>query len=135
MTGLHTGHCRVRGNALVPLRPQDVTFATLLKAVGYVTGLVGKWGLGEPKTTGVPNKQGFDYFYGYLNQHHAHNSYPDYLWRNEEKVPIKGNVVQAGVASVKAQFSQDLFTKEALEFIERNKQKPFFLYLSYTIPH
>ena len=135
MTGRHTGHCRVRGNALVPLRPQDTTVATLLKMLGYVTGLIGKWGLGEPGTTGIPNKQGFDSFYGYLNQVHAHNSYPDYLWRNEEKVSIKGNVVKGGVASTRAQFANDLFTKEALEFIDRNKQKPFFLYLAYTVPH
>src|SRR5436305_680413 len=62
MTGLHTGHGRVRGNALVPLRPQDTTVATLLRGFGYVTALIGKWGLGEPGTTGVPTKQGFDYF-------------------------------------------------------------------------
>jgi arylsulfatase A-like enzyme len=135
MTAQHTGHCRVRGNALVPLRPQDTTVASLLKMLGYVTGLVGKWGLGEAGSTGVPTKQGFDSFFGYLNQYHAHNSYPDFLWRNEEKVPIKGNVVKDNVASAKAQFSHDLFTEEALGFIERNKEKPFFLYLAYTIPH
>src|SRR6516225_11056424 len=86
MTGLHTGHCRVRGNALYPLRPEDVTVAKVLKDAGYATGLIGKWGLGEPDTSGVPNRQGFDYFYGYLNQVHAHNYYPDYLWKNAEKV-------------------------------------------------
>src|SRR5262245_16289582 len=121
MTGKHTGHCTVRGNALVPLRPQDVTVAQLLKRLGYTTGLVGKWGLGEPGTSGHPNRQGFDYFYGYLNQVHAHNSYPDYVWRNEEKVEIKGNVVKAGVATKKTTHSQDLFAMEAVDFIDKNK--------------
>jgi len=135
MTGLHTGHGTIRGNATVPLGPQDVTVAKVLKDAGYTTGLVGKWGLGEAGTTGVPNRQGFDYFYGYLNQVHAHNYYPDYLWNNQEKVLIEGNVVKGGVASKRAQYSPDLFTKEALAFVEQNREKPFFLYLAYTIPH
>jgi arylsulfatase A-like enzyme len=135
MTGKHTGHAHVRGNALVPLRPEDVTIAALLKGAGYITALIGKWGLGEPGTTGVPNKQGFDYFFGYLNQKHAHNYYPDHLWRNEEKVPLKGNVVENGVASKRGQYSADLFAEEALQFVEKNKDKPFFLYLALTSPH
>src|SRR5207247_3179853 len=90
MTGLHTGHATIRGNAAVPLRPEDVTAAQLLKDAGYATALVGKWGLGEPETTGVPNRKGFDTFYGFLNQVHAHNYYPDYLWKNQEKVAIEG---------------------------------------------
>jgi arylsulfatase A-like enzyme len=135
MTGKHTGHCRVRGNALVPLEPGDTTVATVLRAAGYATGLIGKWGLGEPGSTGVPNRQGFDYFFGFLNQRHAHNYYPDYLWRNEEKVQIPGNVVVDNVATKKVTYSHDLFTREALQFIERNKAAPFFLYLAYTIPH
>src|SRR5262249_35125145 len=76
-----------------------------------------------------------DYFYGYLNQVHAHNYYPDYLWRNQEKVPLVGNVVTNGVASQRAQYSHDLFTREALAFVEEHRAKPFFLYLAYTIPH
>jgi arylsulfatase A-like enzyme len=135
MTGKHTGHCTIRGNKLVPLRPDDTTVAELLKAAGYRTGLIGKWGLGEPGTTGIPNRKGFDYFYGYLNQVHAHNYYPDYLWKNEAKVPIEGNVVKAGVASQRAQYSTDLFTREALTFLEQRSDKPFFLYLAYTLPH
>ena len=135
MTGKHSGHAHIRGNALVPLRPEDVTLATLLRRGGYVTALIGKWGLGEPATTGIPNKQGFEYFFGYLNQKHAHNYYPDYLWRNEEKVPLKGNVVVDGVATQRAQYSHDLFAEEALRFVEQNKAKPFFLYLSFTTPH
>jgi arylsulfatase A-like enzyme len=135
MTGKHTGHCTVRGNALVPLQPDEVTLARLLRSAGYTTGLIGKWGLGEPGSSGVPNRQGFDYFFGYLNQVHAHNYYPDYLWRNEEKVPLPGNVVEKGVAKKKAIYSHDLFTQEALQFIERHRAQPFFLYLAYTIPH
>ena len=104
MTGLHTGHCWVRGNKLLPLRHDDVTVAELLKAQGYTTGIIGKWGIGEPGTTGIPNRQGFDYWFGYLNQRHAHNYWPTYLWRNEERVPLKNvmakeDAVGAGVAS------------------------------------
>ncbi|HEV8131609.1 MAG TPA: arylsulfatase [Acidobacteriota bacterium] len=124
MTGLHTGHARVRGNALVPLLPADVTVAEILKRAGYATALVGKWGLGEPGTTGIPNKKGFDEFFGYLNQVHAHNYYPDFLWKNEEKYSLK-----------KGEYSPDLFTREALDFVRRRKDHPFFLYLAYTIPH
>lgn len=135
MTGLHTGHCLVRGNARVPLRPTDVTVANILKGLGYVTGLIGKWGLGEAGSTGVPTKQGFDYFFGYLNQHHAHNYYPDFLWRNEEKVPLPNVVPKDNVATKRQVYSHDLFMKEAKEFIRKNKNRPFFLYLALTIPH
>ena len=134
MTGLHTGHCQVRGNARVPLRPEDTTVAEVLKAAGYRTGIIGKWGLGEPDSTGIPNKKGFDYWFGYLNQAHAHNYYPDYLWRNQEKVPLP-NIVEKGVATKKVVYSADLFAEEALRFVEREKDKPFFLYLALTIPH
>ncbi len=135
MTGRHTGHGTVRGNALVPLRPQDVTVAEVLKQAGYATGLVGKWGLGEAGSTGVPNRKGFDYFFGYLNQVHAHNYYPDYLWKNQERYPLPGNVVKNNVASKRTQYSNDLFTTEALGFVEKHRDQPFFLYLAYTIPH
>lgn len=135
MTGQHTGHTRVRGNIglankRIPLLSEDVTVAEVLKEAGYVTGVVGKWGLGEPDTTGIPNKQGFDYWFGYLNQAHAHSYYPEYLWKNQEKYPLLGNA-----NGQTKQYSQDLFTSEALSFIERSKDKPFFLYLPYTIPH
>ena len=138
MTGMHQGHAYVRGNTTLkpvpgqsgsaamrlPLRPQDVTVAEVLKAGGYATGLIGKWGLGEPDTTGIPNRKGFDYFFGYLNQTHAHNYYPDYLWRNQERVSLKQGA-----------YSHDLFTSEALDFIRRERSHPFFLYLAYTLPH
>ena len=144
MTGLHTGHCLIRGNALVPLRPEDVTVAELLKGAGYVTALCGKWGLGEEGSTGIPNKQGFDYFFGYLSQVHAHNYYPEFLWRNEDKVKLKNVVVRpekgyasqlGGVSTNKLDYSHDLIAAEALKYIEKNKNNPFFLYLSMTIPH
>ena len=138
MTGQHQGHAYIRGNTTqvpvpgqsgpaarrLPLRPQDVTVAEVLKAAGYATGVIGKWGLGEPDTTGIPNRQGFDYFFGYLNQTHAHNYYPDYLWRNQERVTLP-----------KGTYTHDLFTKDAIEFIRRERSRPFFLYLAYTIPH
>jgi arylsulfatase A-like enzyme len=139
MVGQHTGHCLVRGNGRVPLRPSDFTVAELLKEAGYATGIIGKWGLGEPETTGIPNKQGFDYWFGYLNQRHAHNYYPEYLWRNEEKVPLR-NVVEpvnppGGVATKRVEYSHDLFAEEALNFVEKHKDRLFFLYLALTIPH
>lgn len=128
MTGLHQGHARIRGNTnrnneRVPLKEDDVTVAEVLHGAGYRTGLVGKWGLGEPGTTGTPGRQGFDYFYGYLNQNHAHDYYPEYLWRNDERVNSKGT------------YSHDLMTREALAFIRREVERPFFLYLAYTLPH
>ncbi|MHC4677887.1 MAG: arylsulfatase [Planctomycetota bacterium] len=144
MTGLHTGHAFIRGNARIPLRPSDVTVAELLKGAGYTAGIIGKWGLGEPDTTGIPNKKGFDYWFGYLNQRHAHNYYPTYLWRNQEKVSLKNEVnhviggrdrTPGGVATKRVEYSHDLFAEEALGFVEQNKDRPFFLYLPFTIPH
>ena len=140
MTGYHTGHARIRGNATVPLRAEDITVAEVLRDAGYATGLVGKWGLGEPGSTGVPTKQGFDEFFGYYNQRHAHNYFPTHLWRGEERVELDNVVpnedkVGAGVASERREYSHDWFTNEALSFVERHRAEPFFLYLSYTLPH
>lgn len=135
MTGLHTGHCRIRGNARVPLAPEDRTVAGVLKTAGYHTGLVGKWGLGEEGSTGVPDRQGFEEWFGYLSQVHAHNYYPEFLWRNGQKVPLAGNSAPGGVATHKAQYSHDLFTAEALSFLGKHASEPFFLYLAYTVPH
>lgn len=139
MTGLHTGHAYIRGNDRIPLRPEDVTVAELMKQAGYATGIIGKWGLGEPDTTGIPNRKGFDSWFGYLNQQHAHNYYPDHLWRNEEKVPLANEVepvgAAGGVATKRVQYSHDLFASEALAFLDRNRRRPFFLYLALTIPH
>jgi arylsulfatase A-like enzyme len=135
MTGLHTGHAVIRGNADVPLRPQDTTVAEVLRKAGYRTALVGKWGLGEAGTTGTPNQKGFDEFYGYLSQVHAHNYYPDFLWRNTEKEPIPGNVVKNGVASQRAHYAPDLLLTEALGFVERNRDRPFILEFATIVPH
>jgi len=140
MTGLHMGHALVRGNANVPLRPDDVTVAQALKRAGYATGAIGKWGLGEAGSTGIPTRQGFDSWFGYLNQNHAHNYYPTFLWRNEEKVALKNVVPKedaqgGGIASERVEYSHDLFVQEALAFVEKHKDQPFFLYLALTIPH
>ncbi len=124
MTGYHTGHAHVRGNKRHPLLPEHITVAEVLKDAGYTTGIIGKWGLGEPDTSGVPNRQGFDYWFGYLNQHRAHNFYPDYLWKNEERFFFD-----------RWTYTHDAFTNEALQFVRDNKDNPFFLYLPYTIPH
>lgn len=158
MTGQHMGHTHVRGNASGPnmakqsLRAEDVTVAEVLKSAGYRTALCGKWGLGDEAPggrTGLPRRQGFDFFYGYLNQVHAHNYYPEFLWRNEEKAELD-NVVQrmdrtyggftGGWATKKVEYSHDLIAAEAINFIresaaENTKDAPFFLYLSLTIPH
>jgi arylsulfatase A-like enzyme len=135
MTGLNTGHAWIRGNARVPLRPQDVTVAEVLKHAGYTTALVGKWGLGNENTTGMPTRQGFDLFYGYLDQMHAHDYYPEHLWRNESPERIATYQVRHGIALRTTPYTHDLFTREALAFIEQHKDGPFFLYLAYTIPH
>ena len=143
MTGLHTGHTRVRGNfgrhgivglgggkGRVPLLDEDVTVAEVLHNAGYRTGVTGKWGLGEPGTNGTPNKQGFDSWFGFLNQRRAHNHYPEYLWLNENKFDLTGNL-----SDQEQLYSHDLFTGYALNFIRENQRKPFFLYVPYTIPH
>ena len=146
MTGLHTGHAIIRGNATVPLRPQDLTVAEILNQAGYRTALIGKWGLGNPNTTGVPQKKGFNEFLGYLDQVHAHDYYPDYLWRYDPPTDAKpgydGRVeFTQNQGGKKGVYVNDLFTSAALKFIGINKPeppnhyRPFFLYLAYTIPH
>ena len=143
MTGLHTGHTTVRGNfgkggvrglgggaGRVPLKDSDITVAEVLKKAGYVTGMTGKWGLGEPKTTGHPSRQGFDQWFGFLNQRRAHSHYPEFLWLNQAKFDLPGNE-----AGKRQQYSHDLFTGFALNFIRANKSKKFFLYIPYTVPH
>ncbi len=146
MTGQHTGHTRVRNNMgkvggtlvldngspqrRVPLELQDITVAELLKQAGYATGITGKWGLGEPDNNGIPNKQGFDEWFGYLNQRRAHTYYPPYLWHNEQKQIFEGNA-----DGRQEKYSHDMFTDFALDFIRRHSHGTFFLYLPYTIPH
>lgn len=138
MTGKHAGHAVVRNNVTIgkegqyPLPEGTPTIARLLKSAGYVTGAMGKWGLGPPGSSGDPNNQGFDLFFGYNCQGHAHNHYPKYLWRNDRHVDIAGN---DGASATGKQHSHDLFEAEALAFIKANKDRPFFLYLPFTIPH
>ena len=151
MTGRHTGHATVRGNAGIKrgagapalaqtLRAEDFTVAEMLKKSDYATGLIGKWGLGEIGSGGEPTRQGFDYFFGYLNQSHAHNYYPAFLTRGESPVPLANEVpgegaFGGGVATKKVDYSADLFAADALKWIEEQKERPFFLYLALTTPH
>jgi len=147
MTGLHTGHTPIRGNKEIqpmgqhPLADEVVTVAEVLKAKGYRTGLIGKWGLGAPGSEGEPNRQGFDYFFGYLGQRHAHNYYPEFLFRNTERVPLNNELPEpkradgAGEAVRKSEYSHSAIANEAIEFLERNAERRFFLALTVTIPH
>ena len=143
MTGLHTGHTRIRGNfgkggvvglagkqGRVPIKEEDLTIAEFLQENGYKTGMIGKWGLGEPNTSGEPNKKGFDYFYGFYNQRRAHSYYPDYIWENTNKVKLHGNENEQN-----HQYTHNLFADKSINFIDRNFEKPFFLYLPVCIPH
>jgi arylsulfatase A-like enzyme len=149
LTGKHTGHCSVRGNHPDQLVGDDEpTIAKVMKNAGYVTGAIGKWGLGHPPPADDPYNKGFDHFYGYINMWHAHNYYPEFLYRNGKKVPLKNKLrlidginpwanmpEGTGVAEVREEYVHDLFDKEALRFIEDNKDNPFFLYLAYNAPH
>jgi arylsulfatase A len=125
MTGQHTGHAWVRGNlAGIALRDQDRTIATVLREAGYRTALIGKWGLGESGSSGQPDRKGFEYSFGYLSQTHAHRQFTDHLYRNAQRVEVKAG-----------EYSNDLFTSETMSFIEKNDNRPFFIYLNYTVPH
>lgn len=139
MTGQHTGHGTRRANAskngLIPLLPEQTTVAELLQQAGYATGGFGKWGLGNPGTTGVPEKQGFDIFYGYYDQTHAHNYFPAFLIRNSEEVPMPGGNGVSGKPGKGKAYSPDLIVAENLKFIEANKDRPFFAYAAWTLPH
>lgn len=136
LTGLHTGHTYIRGNrgwepeGQWPLTAKAVTIPELLKSRGYATGAFGKWGLGYIDTEGDPNKQGFDEFYGYNCQSLAHNYYPDHLWHNHEKINLPQND-NGGTGG----YSADLIHKAAIDFIQSNRNKPFFVYYASTIPH
>ncbi len=130
LTGKHTGHTQIRGNIEIfpegqlPLSPENGTIASVLRKEGMKTGIIGKWGLGGPGSEGEPNSLGFDYWYGYLCQRQAHDYFPEYIWKNKNKINLQ-----------KQYYTHDLFTQEALEFIDRNKDTPFFLYLPYAVPH
>lgn len=146
MTGQHTGHTTVRANASlrtgrrVSLTADDVTVAQVLKgsewkhgydeSFGYTTGIFGKWGLGEPGSPGLPNDHGFDEWFGFLNQQHAHGHYPEYLWRNNRKEILKGNL-----NGRRREYASDLMAREALHFIDCHRYEPFYLYFTPTVPH
>ena len=131
MTGFHMGHTPVRTNpGGVPIRAEDVTVAQVLKQAGYATGGFGKWGLGDADTEGVPWRHGFDQFFGYLHQVHAHFYYPEYLWDTGKKYLLPGNE-----GGKKTQYSADVILEKGLDFIRANKDRPFFCYLPTTLPH
>ena len=136
MSGKHTGHTAIRGNkgwepeGQWPIPDSTFTIAEMLKQAGYVTGAFGKWGLGFIDTDGDPNKQGIDEFYGFNCQSLAHNYFPGHLWDNHEKVILEGNT-----GDKFEQYAPELIHQRALQFIEKNKDKPFFLYYPTTIPH
>jgi arylsulfatase A-like enzyme len=151
LTGKHTGHASVRGNNPVLLAPGEVTLASKLKEAGFRTGCFGKWGVGHPPPRTDPNDRGFDEFYGYVNMHHAHNFYPEFLIRNGE-IEKLANVLDdpwkeksdyalgesregAGVARVKKEYAPNLITEEALRFIDESREIPFFLYFALNMPH
>lgn len=136
ITGKHTGHATIRqnrsqiGEGRVSLTNSDYTTGMLAKMAGYKTAAFGKWGVGEDKTEGVPNKRGFDEFFGYLNNDHCEFYYTDFLYQNLDTFWIAEN--KNGKTE---QYTHDLFTARAKDFIKANKENPFFLYLPYTIPH
>jgi arylsulfatase A-like enzyme len=131
MTGFHMGHTSVRGNSGgIPLLAEDVTVAEVLKKAGYACGAFGKWGLGEVGTAGVAEQQGFDTFFGYYHQVHAHSYYTPYLWHNSQRVPLPGNE-----GGKKQQYTHNVIFRENLKFIRENKDRPFFCYCPWTPPH
>jgi arylsulfatase A len=159
MTGKNSGHSYIRGNyelggfedenegGQMPLPEGTFTIAKLMKQAGYTTGAIGKWGLGMHNTTGDPNKQGFDYFYGYLCQKQAHNFYPTHLWENGKWDTLNNPYIQVHKPLAKdapdiafdyfkgSAYSVTKMAEKTVEFIKENRKKPFFLYLPYTGPH
>lgn len=159
MTGKNSGHSYIRGNyelggfedenegGQMPLPEGTFTIAKLMKQAGYVTGAIGKWGLGMNNTSGDPNKQGFDYFYGYLCQKQAHNFYPTHLWENGKWDSLKNPYIQVHKPLAKEapdsafdyfkgkDYSVTKMAEKTVAFIKENRKKPFFLYLPYTGPH
>ena len=167
LTGKHTGHAYIRNNSEMrergevwrnplvegqyPLPENTFSIGRLFQSAGYTTGVIGKWGLGGPGTSGEPNSQGFDHWYGYLCQRRAHNYYPIHLWRNRERHILAWNKYfyphqrlpqdrdpydKSSYAEYSGkQYSMDLMAEEALGFIRENRNKPFFLYLPFTVPH
>lgn len=136
MTGMHTGHTFIRGNKEVrpegqwPVASEAFMLTEMLKSAGYRTGVFGKWGLGYPGSEGAPENQGVDVFFGYNCQRLAHNYFPAYLWSNTTRITLKGNAGDS-----KREYAPELIHEKALDFIEQNKDTPFFLYYPMVIPH
>lgn len=147
MTGKHMGHVSVRGNAgrenmAIQTLPKDErTVAEVFKSAGYQTALFGKWGLGEIGSEGHPNKKGFDEFFGYLNQTHAHNYYPSFLVHNSARFTLRNvpeqedKEIGSGWAKEKLDYAPDVIFDRAMTWLEQNRSKPFFLYFASTLPH
>ena len=150
LTGLHTGHVSVRGNSPeMILYDEENTLGEKMKEAGYVTAAIGKWGVGSPPPVNDPARNGFDFFYGYVNMWHAHNFYPEFLYRNGRKEILPGNRTLlidgknpwenrpegTGVAGNKVTYVHELFDQEAIDFISANRDTTFFLYLAYNVPH
>jgi arylsulfatase len=149
MTGLHSGHAYIRDNGNPkdwkqnapehgwvfpgqnPIPAETFTLSGMLSDNGYRCGAMGKWGLGHVGTSGDPARHGFDLFYGFYCQVHAHNHYPKFLWKNSEKEVFPGNSRQLSGET----YSQDRFIDEGLEFIRESKNQPFFLYMPFAVPH
>jgi len=144
LTGLHTGHARIRGNQSGTLQPEDVTVAELLRDNGYRTGCFGKWGVGNPPPIDDPARNGFDEFFGYISMFHAHNFYPEFVIRNGKRVALR-NVLAGdwsrrfsdgrGVAKTRVDYVPHLVAREAIQFVHRNAARPFFLYFAMNVPH
>lgn len=172
LTGRHTGHAQIRGNdewaergnvwdfaaaasdpkleGQRPMKPGTETIGTLLQRAGYRTGLVGKWGLGGPLTESVPNKQGFDFFYGYNCQRQAHTFFPPHLWKNTEKVRLNNKMVPPKTPLPKGadpydpdayndfwltDYASELMQDEVIKFLRENREQPFYMYYANPIPH
>jgi len=139
MTGRHVGHVSIRGNAAVPLATNETTVAEMLHKAGYQTALIGKWGLGLTNTPSTPDRRGFDVCVAFLDQNHAHDYYPSYLWRSstvgEEPEPLARYDLTWNQDGAKGKYVQDFFTQVATNYIRGAKNMPFFLYLAYTLPH
>ena len=172
LTGKHSGHAYIRGNhewgergdvwnfaameanpfleGQWPIPDSVVTVAELLQQAGYATGIVGKWGLGAPLTEGLPNNQGFDYFYGFICQRQDHTYYPVHLWENENRVPLSNALIapktrlpsdknpsdpKSYAGYQQADYAPDFLLQAAVRFMERNKDRPFFLFYTTPLPH
>ena len=153
LTGKHSGHINVRGNQPPGqlIRDEEVTIPEALKQAGYTSAVIGKWGVGHPPAPDDPMRNGFDLHYGYINMWHAHNFYPEFVYKNANKVQLVGNVTDegydyakyhaegmpegTGIAKEKGLYILGELEKQALEFIEDNQQNPFFLYLALNMPH